>query len=240
MSSRETASRTASTDGRAEGAGVRGVVDRRRDHAAAPRLHHHPPVRLLLVRRPHHVDLALHVEQGAGQGQRAPPLARSRLGGQPGHALLLVVEGLGDGGVRLVRAGRRHRFVLEVDAGRRAEGLLQPAGADQRRGAPRAQDVEDLARDVDPRLGRDLLADQGHWEQRGEVVGPHGLPGGGMEGRLERGGQVGDDVEPGLGDPVAGEYPAVDRAHAVPSLSRRRASAGSGSVTRRSPTRAPS
>ena len=34
-------------------------------------------------RRPHHVDLALEVELGAGERQRGPPLAGAGLGGQP-------------------------------------------------------------------------------------------------------------------------------------------------------------
>lgn len=42
----------------------------------------------------HLEDLALHVKQLAGKGERGAPLARPRLGGQLAHALLLVVVGL--------------------------------------------------------------------------------------------------------------------------------------------------
>ena len=41
--------------------------------------------------------------------------------------------------------------------------------------------IEHLARHVDPRLGADLLADQRHREQRGEVVGTDRLAGPGVQ-----------------------------------------------------------
>ena len=59
-----------------------------------------------------------------GQREGGAPLAGAGLGGQLGDAFLLVVPGLGDGGVGLVRARRAHALVLEVDLGGSAEGLL--------------------------------------------------------------------------------------------------------------------
>ena len=59
---------------------MRRIVDRRRHHRRAPRLHQHPAVRLLLVRRAHHVDLALEVELRARERQRRAPLAGAGLG----------------------------------------------------------------------------------------------------------------------------------------------------------------
>ena len=78
-------------------------------HGRAPGLHHRPPVGLLVVADPDHEHLALEVEQPAGERQRGAPLAGAGLGGELADPLALVVVGLGDGGVRLVRAGRRDR-----------------------------------------------------------------------------------------------------------------------------------
>ena len=122
---------------------------RARVHGAAERLDHDPAVRLLVVRRPHLPDLALEVELRAGEGQRGAPLAGAGLGGQLRDARLGVVERLRHRGVRLVRAGRRDALVLVVDPGRRAERLLQPVRAEQRRRPPQPVDVEHLARDLD-------------------------------------------------------------------------------------------
>jgi hypothetical protein len=62
-----------------------------------------------------------------------------------------------------------------VDARRGTERRFQALGPHQGSGAPQAQDVEDLAGDVDPGLGGHLLADERHREQGGQVVGPDGL-----------------------------------------------------------------
>ena len=92
-------------------------------------------------------------------------------------ALGLVVVRLGHRGVGLVGAGRRHRLVLVVDAGRRPERLFEAPGPHERRRPPQAEDVEHLSGDVDPGLGGDLLADQRHREERGQVVGADRLAG---------------------------------------------------------------
>src|SRR5262249_35048635 len=119
---------------------------------------------------------------------------------EPAYALLVVVEGLGDRGVRLVRAGGAGPFVLEEDSCRGVERLLEAAGAHQWRGSPEPVDVEDAARDVDVRLAGDLLADQCHREQRCEVVGADGLAGARVQRWRWWCREVGHDVVPLRGD----------------------------------------
>ncbi len=165
-------------------------------HRRAERLHHQPAVRLLVVGRADLPDLALEAEQRAGEGQRRAPLAGAGLGGEPPDAGLGVVVRLRHRGVRLVRAGRRDAFVLVVDVRRGAERLLEPVRPVQRRRPPQPVDVEHLAGDVDVALRRDLLEDEVHREQRGEVVGAGRLQRAGVQGRRRRARQVGDDVVP--------------------------------------------
>ena len=63
-------------------------------------LHQRAAIGLLVVADAHHVDLAIQAEEGAGHGQRRAPLAGAGLGGEVLGAVLLVVIGLRDGGVR--------------------------------------------------------------------------------------------------------------------------------------------
>jgi hypothetical protein len=102
-------------------AGVLGVVYRAGHDVAAPGLHQHPPVGFFLVRRPHHVNLALEAEEGRSEAQGTPPLACTRLGGKTGRPFGFVVEGLRDRCVGLVGPSRGDRLVLVVDAGGSAE-----------------------------------------------------------------------------------------------------------------------
>ncbi len=155
-------------------AAVRAVRGRRHD-PRAERLHEDPAVRLLVVRGPHHVDVALESEEAARHRHGRAPLAGARLGGDPADARLLVVVGLRHGGVRLVGPGGAHALVLEVDVGGGLQRLLQPGGAEQRRGPPQAVDVEHGPGDVDPRVGGDLLQDQRLGEQRRQVGRSDGL-----------------------------------------------------------------
>ena len=196
-------------DGGAQRTRVVGIVDRRGDDVAAPGLDHHPSVRLLLVRGPHHVDLAFEIEEVAREGQRAPPLTGACLRAQPGDTFLFVVEGR-----------------------RCTERLFHAAGADQGRGPPEAKDVGDGTGDVDPRLCGDLLADERHREQGRQVVGADRFAGCRMEGRIERSRQTRQHVEPGLGQAVGRKRPAHQRA----PFSIRTAAAGSAAVTNDSPT----
>jgi hypothetical protein len=139
-------------------------------HRRAPCLHHRAPVGLLVVRRAHHVHLALEAEQGAREGQRGAPLPGARLGHQPLDAGPGVLVGLRDRRVGLVRAGGRDALVLEVDVGRRVERLLQAPRAPQRRRAPQLVRLADLFGDLDLRLHRDLLRDDPHGEDRRQVL----------------------------------------------------------------------
>ena len=165
-------------------------------HRAAERLDHHPPVGLLVVRRPHLPDLAGEAVLRAGERQRRAPLAGSGLRGEPLDPGLGVVERLRNRGVRLVRAGRRDPFVLVVDPRRRAQRLLQPVCAIQGARPPQPVDVENLLRDVDVLLGGHLLEDQVHREQGRQVVRPHRLPGARVQHRRRWGRQVVQHVVP--------------------------------------------
>ena len=185
------------------------VVRRRRragDDRRAVGLHQDPSVRLLVVARADHVDLDLEAEQRAGEGERGPPLARPGLGREALDALLLVVEGLRDRGVRLVAAGRADALVLVVDVRRRIEGALEPVGPVQRARPVEAVGVADRLRDLDLALGRDLLADERHREERREVVGPDRSEGPRMQVGRRRDRQVRGDVVPGPRDARLIEY----------------------------------
>ena len=165
-------------------------------HGGAPGLHHRAPVRLLVVGGADHPDLAVDAVLRAGEGQRAAPLPGAGLGGEPLGALGRVVVRLRDGGVRLVRPGRRHALVLVVDPRRGVQRLLQPVRPVQRGGPPQPVDVQHLVRDGDVGVGRHFLADQLHREQRREILRAHRLARPRVQRRGRRRGQVGDHVVP--------------------------------------------
>ncbi len=148
------------------------------------------------VRRGHLPDLALHAVLGGGKCQRRAPLPGTRLGRELGDALLVVVVGLRNGSVRLVRSGRADALVLVVDACRGVEHLLQTVGAEQRRRPPQPVHVEHAAGDVDVAVLRDLLHDERHREQRRKVVGPDRLHRARVQRRRRRRGEVRNDVVP--------------------------------------------
>ena len=185
-------------DGPATFGGVGGAGDDFR----SPHPDHAPPVGLLEVGDLHHVDQAFHAHELAGQARARAPLAGTGLGGQLGDAFLLVVPGLGDRGVRLVRAGGADAFILEVDLGRSAEGLLPSRGPHQRGGAPQLVDLPDLFRDLDHGFRRHLLHDEAHREQGGQVVGTGRLQSSRVEGRRRGRGKISRDVVPRRRDPV--------------------------------------
>ena len=95
-------------------------------------LHHGAARRLLVVRRAHLPDLALHAVLRGGERERRAPLAGAGLGGELPDAFLVVVVGLRHRGVRLVAAGRADALVLEEDLRRGVEQLLQPPRPHQR------------------------------------------------------------------------------------------------------------
>jgi hypothetical protein len=165
-------------------------------------LHEDPSIRLLVVARPNHVDLDLEAEDRPGEGERASPLPRPGLGREPPHPFLAVEEGLGEGGVRLVAAGRTHALVLVVDVGRRIEGPLEAPSPVERRRPIEGVGLANRLRDLDLALAAHLLGDEGHREEGRQVVGPDRRAGAGMEDRRRRDGEVGDDVVPGPRDPL--------------------------------------
>jgi len=194
-------------DGNAQAAGAVGVL--RQDVAPgvgqgggagvnlrAEAFHQDAAVGLLVVADLDHEDLDLDPEHGPGHRQRRSPLACAGFGGDLADAFLAVVVGLGDGRVGLVAAHRADALVFVVDAGRGIQRLLQPPGAEQWRWPPQAVDVPHRLRDFDVALGADFLLDQGHWKERGQVVGADRLARAGMQDGGGRHGQVGDDVVP--------------------------------------------
>ena len=171
----------------------------------------------------HHPDVDLEPEDRARERERRAPLARAGLGRQALHALLLVVVRLRDRGVRLVRAGRRDALVLVVDARGCLERALQAARAIERRRPPLAIDAAHLLRDRDEPIGRDLLADDRHREERREVVGADGLARARVEHGRRRLREIGRDVVPGLRKPALVEDVLHLVGHlALLSLGRRR------------------
>ena len=159
-------------------------------------------VRLLVVRDLHHPHVDLEPEDAACECKRRAPLAGAGLGRQARDAFLLVVVGLRDRGVRLVRARGRDAFVLVVDARRRLERLLETARAVERRRPPLPVDRSHLLGDRDESIGRDLLPDDRHREERREVVRADGLPGAGVEHGRRGCREIGRDVVPGLREPA--------------------------------------
>ena len=146
-----------------------GFVARARHAVCAISLHERAPVGLLVIGDLDHVDLDFEAEQRAGEGERRAPLSRAGFGRKPGDALLLVIESLGDRGVRLVAAGGAHALILIENARVRSERLLEPPRAIEGRRAPHAVDVADRRRDFDMPLGADLLANERHREEGREV-----------------------------------------------------------------------
>ena len=197
-----------------------GLVARARDAFRAIGLHQRPPVGLLVVGDLDHVDLDLEAEQRAGEGERRAPLPRAGLGRELRDAFLLVVEGLGHGGVGLVAAGGADALVFVEDARGRSERLLQPPSAIKRRRAPHAIDVADRLRDLDLPFAAHFLADERHRKQRAKIVRPDRLTRARMQHRGRRRRQVGDDVVPGVRNPVLAQEIFGLLAHCLPPSAR--------------------
>ncbi len=165
-------------------------------HLGAPQLHHALAVRLLGAGDLDHVDGAFQAEHGTGERQRAPPLTGAGLGRQAADTGLLVVVGLRNRGVRLVRPGRGNPFVFVIDLGRRAERLFQTVGTEQRRRPPQLVNFTDFVGDIDPALRRHLLLDQRHRENGQHFVRGDRLHGPRADHRRQRAGHIGNDVVP--------------------------------------------
>src|SRR4029079_3138577 len=114
--------------GQDRAAGVR-LLGRAGDDRRTPCLDHRATERLLVVRGANHVDLALEVEQLAGERERAGPLARAGLCREALAALALAVERLRHGCARLVTAGGAGPLVLVKVPRPCPARLLEPVGA---------------------------------------------------------------------------------------------------------------
>src|SRR5207245_657175 len=74
--------------------------------------------------------------------------------------------------------------------------FFQAEGPVQWAWPPELIDVAHLVRNIDPTLGADLLGDDVHREDRGQVGRTDGLHRAGVERRIERSGQIGGNVIP--------------------------------------------
>src|SRR5256885_16774786 len=112
------------------------LFGRARHDLRAPGLDQRAPVRLLLVRDPDHVDLALEPDQPARKRERAPPLPRAGLRREARPPFLLVVVGLRHSRIRLVTSGRADTLVLVEDPRAGSDRLLEPPRPKERRRPP--------------------------------------------------------------------------------------------------------
>ena len=92
--------------------------------ASSVEVHEHAAVGLGFVGGADLPHLNVNVEHGARVAEGGSPLTSTRLGGEVLDAFDLVVVGLRQSGVGLVRADGAHTFVLVVDAGRSAKCLF--------------------------------------------------------------------------------------------------------------------
>ena len=149
--------------------------------------------------------MAGEIEEGTRHGKGGAPLAGARLRRDAVEALLLRVVGLRDGGVELVAAGGVVAFELVVDFGRRIQFLFKEIGADQRRRAVHAVEVENRLRNRNiRRVVVELLLDEFITEDMAELFEGAGLVGGGIENRRGLGLHVRADIVPCLREFVFG------------------------------------
>jgi hypothetical protein len=161
---------------------------------AAEGLHHEPAIGLGVIGGPHLPDLALQPELRAGEGQRGAPLPGAGLGrelldARPWRCRTPAAPRCS---ACASRRGRRLRTCSRSAPACPAPS--QPVRAVQRRGPPQPVDVEGSG-GCRRTLGRDLLLDEVHREQREQVVRPDRLPGARVQRRRRRG-QVVQDVVP--------------------------------------------
>ena len=137
---------------------------------------------LLLVGDLDHVDLAVQAQVCAGHGQRGAPLPGSGFGGHALQALLLGIVCLRNGRIELVAAAGVVALKFVIDFGRGLQPLLQAVGPHQRGGAVHPVKAADFLGNREIRGGVvQLLPDQLVAEDRGELLGRHGLVRAGVE-----------------------------------------------------------
>ena len=181
--------------GRQRGAPRFGHVRRAGEDFRSPGLHHRATIGFLAVADLDHIDAHVETEHLPGQRHRTAPLAGAGFGGDALDAGLLVVIRLGHGGVGFVRTCRGNALVLVVDARRCAQRFLEPRCAHQRRRSPQPIDFAHGLRNRNPALGRHLLLENRHRENRAHLFRRRRLAVR-TERRRGRIGHVGDDVVP--------------------------------------------
>src|ERR1700688_1197183 len=129
------------------------------EHPGAPRLHHRSPKRLLLIAHPHHVHANLDAKHLPRHRERTTPLTRAGLSNESANSGKMVVVGLRDSSVRLMRTGRAHTLILVVDARRSPERFLQTSRAVKRSRTPTAIDLAHRLGNRNPSLSRNFLLD---------------------------------------------------------------------------------
>ena len=169
-------------------------------HRRAERLHQRAAVGLLVVAHPHHENFASEAKEIAGHRQRRSPLARAGFRDQQLHALGLVIEGLCNRRIGLVRTRRAHALVFVIDACGSIQNAFEPPRAEERRGAPLLVNFAHRIRDGDVALCGDFLRDDRVGEQRGEVGGRDRLMSAGVQNGCRCVMQIGCDIIPRLGD----------------------------------------
>src|SRR6266481_8271015 len=112
------------------------LTTRTREYLGAPRFHHRAAIRLLLVADTYHVHANLDAKHLTGHRERTTPLTRAGLSCKTAYSGKIVVVGLRNGGIRLMRTGRAHAFILVVDARRSPERLLKTVRAVKRSRTP--------------------------------------------------------------------------------------------------------
>ncbi len=165
-------------------------------HGGAVGLHEQPAVGLLVEAHLHHVNVALESKHAARKRQRRAPLARAGFGGEALGAGNFVVVGLRDRGVGLVAAGGAAALVFVVDVRGRLQRLLEPHGAQQRRGTVERVDLAHLRRNLDHPLRAHFLRHEAFRKHRRHQVGRDRLARAGMQRRGQRFRKIRQQVAP--------------------------------------------
>ena len=149
----------------------------------AVRVHEGLAVRLLIVRELDHEHLALQPKLRTRKRQRRAPLARPGFCHNLFRALHLVVIGLGQCRVGLVRPAGAHAFVLVIDARRRVEVFFEVVGSEQWRGPVLEVLVSNLFGDLNKPVRRHFLGNQGLWKKGAKHLGADRFVGARMQRR---------------------------------------------------------
>src|SRR5260370_11096396 len=92
-----------------------GLTTRAGEHLSSPCFHHRTAKRLLLVTHADHVNPHLDTKHLTGHRERGTPLTRAGLSNESAYPGKLVVVGLRDGSVGLVRTGGTYALILVID-----------------------------------------------------------------------------------------------------------------------------